>query len=420
MTGFISRQFLSKVCAFFLLALLIYCNISFPNTHHGCDFLPNFYIAGRLAREGNAEMLYPHTNFTADLKAPYNEKAHQYLDYLGKSGIFFRYPPLIAYLSEILSYLTPAQASLLWLLLSLLSLFLCSLLFSYANRAMWPTYFCNSLLFFPVLHVLLIGQVALVWIVLPLTIGYFMLKRQHAFKAGLVWSLLFLKPQFLPAILLFVITSILAGKLRCMLGFVLGLSFLVILNIVCFGPHIFHLWLTSLTFSGNVFLDPSVNYKPYLLSSLPLIAAQLLSFKCKIWYTAAIVSIDLLALGLFIHAVFISRRLWKTTHNNETEALAPILILGISLLPLISPHLLLYDLSIFIVSSMIIFSQPSLPGEANLRKTAIATAISINLFMLLFCSCTNIAPPLILLAILMYSYWQVLNAISKLPISSSP
>ncbi len=79
-----------------------------------------------------------------------------------------------------------------------------------------------------------IGHVGIVIGLLPLSLGLWLLVKNKPILAGLIWSLIFLKPQFLPVVLLIVAALALNGFFKCAAGLAIG-------TIISFGFSIIYL-----------------------------------------------------------------------------------------------------------------------------------------------------------------------------------
>lgn len=88
-----------------------------------------------------------------------------------------------------------------------------------------------------------------------------------------------------------------------------------------------------------------------------------------------------------------------------------VFVLGIFLMPLISPHLLFYDLSILSLAGIIIYGEPRFRDNRNLTRDLLIGWIAIDLYLVtaLFIS-RLLAQPIFLVAVLVWLYIRILQA----------
>jgi len=104
---------------------------------------------------------------------------------------------------------------------------------------------------------------------LPLVIGYFLLIRERPLAAGLVWSLLTLKPQYFFAAAFVSLVCALAGRYKTFLAMSLGTIFLVGLTVVIFSPSVTLQWLLSHKVSDAYFFEGLQGIPSHLITGLP-------------------------------------------------------------------------------------------------------------------------------------------------------
>ena len=159
------KQVLLGLCSTLLLLTPIYFALSCPPFVEVSDFGTTFYTAATLLKENRTCDLYP--TITSDIlyHSSFTNYSHQILNSLpANQTTLFQYPPLIAYLLQPLSHLPLQNAFLCWQFFSILALFLSVFLLASLTRLNWLVCFALSILYFPVLHTLLTGQIGLILI----------------------------------------------------------------------------------------------------------------------------------------------------------------------------------------------------------------------------------------------------------------
>ena len=134
------------------------------------------------------------------------------------------YPPIVAWIFAPLSVVPPHVSLLLWQVISVATLGLACLLLSRTSDVRAQDLVFLSVLFFPTFITVLIGQAGIVFGLLPLSVGYWLLSRGSPLAAGFAWAALALKPQFLPAAGLMSMAYAATGRMRLLSGMVLGLG----------------------------------------------------------------------------------------------------------------------------------------------------------------------------------------------------
>lgn len=151
-----------------------------PDAWMAYDFRA-FHGAGQLAFHGLGDQLYDPTN-------PVYGDAPLYVN-----------PPFYAVLMIPLSLLPAAQASALWLMVSIASLGVGSLLLD-SRRGVWI--FAIALLSAPALHAAVLGQNTMIAFLL-LSLGYWALVRGHGVTSGVAIALVAAKPQLISGVVVF-------------------------------------------------------------------------------------------------------------------------------------------------------------------------------------------------------------------------
>jgi hypothetical protein len=399
--------FIPKTLGVFLLVLPVCAAIGLPKVMECSDFMTSFYVAGQMVLSGKASDLYPSAQTTSLIFTAFNATAHQILHSLPQPyTAIYMYSPLIACLFAPLAFLSPQMAMIVWQLISIAALAGSAALLSAVTKDKFAKLFFVSLFFLPVLQTLLIGHIGLAMGVLPLAVGYFFLMRKQPLMAGLVWSILFLKPQFVPTVLLVVGSLLLTGRFKCSLGLAIGLVVLSVLSVFCLTPAVFHQWLLSLKLSDTIFSNPQYGYPVYLITSLP--AAILHAFPMSMRNIVKLPSYALAAV-IGLHALWLCYKLLKS-NVDEYRVLPYVMLLGMFVAPLVLPHFLAYDLCIFVPAAMICLGHRWQPVcQFELKRLVIFVFVVVDVYVILFMSGLKaLASPYVLVAFLIAAYARLL------------
>jgi hypothetical protein len=387
------------------------------------DYLSHFYVAGRLVAEGRASDLYPDPSAPSFSTAPLNTFAHELLPHLPSGDtIVYMYSPLVAWVFAPFSLLSPSISMVAWQLTSIVALSACALLLASVNGRRFSDAFWMSLLCFPVFQTLLMGHLGITFGLLPLCAGYFCLLRQRPFWGGVAWSLLVLKPQFIPTVLLIVGALTLRGHLRCLLGFASGLVLLATLT-AYLAPGVGSKWLSAMKLDDAVFTNPQYWYPVYLVSSLPAAGLHLVPHHVR--HVVKLLGYGLAAL-IGLHALWRSLRLMRAEASEFPSSSLPLIfLLGIGVLPLVVPHLLFYDLSILAVAGVVMSgSDWSREETLRLRWISWLYLLSVNAYLVLFMLIsTRLAEPVLLVGVLVLLYARLLSVAKErrtIAISAQP
>jgi len=179
------------------------------------DFIMTFYVAGRLVSDGRARELYPDPSAKTFVNSPFDKAAHEFLPKLPQNSVgAYMYIPLVAGFFAPFSWLDPNVSLLLWQAMSVLALLWCCRQLGQISGAKNSEIFFLAFLFLPIFLTLWAGQLGLTFGLLPLCLGYSLLVKNRPLLAGLVWSLLLLKPQYFLAAAFVALVLLLAGGLR--------------------------------------------------------------------------------------------------------------------------------------------------------------------------------------------------------------
>jgi hypothetical protein len=190
------------------LIIIAYTDLQLPDLLGQSDYLMTFHTAGYIASHRLWDILYPPAGAVTFAGAPFDKQAHALLSHMPSWSVAeYMYMPLSAYIFAPFSMLAPAASLIWWQLTSIAALYLGNVLaLGRGARATLAT--CAAFTFIPLMFTLWIGQVGLVFALLPLAAGYHLLAKKQYFCAGLVFALLALKPQMLVPALFMVVMAL--------------------------------------------------------------------------------------------------------------------------------------------------------------------------------------------------------------------
>jgi hypothetical protein len=197
-------------------------------------------------------------------------------------------------------------------------------------------------------------------------------------------------------------------KLAPLAGLVTGTIVIALLNYVLAGHALCNAWLKCLALSDKIYSDPAHGVAVHLATSLP--RAILLSQPVanhgliKPW-------LYVLAGLLLLAGLAATVKLAKSALEDQDQ-LKYSFILGCLALPVVVPHLFLYDLGALVPCALILFAGQPKDGEAILyrgfRPILLALWLSITVYCVAIVTNKDLAPPLLLVAIMLASYLAAL------------
>ncbi|MGD0898883.1 MAG: glycosyltransferase family 87 protein, partial [Thermoguttaceae bacterium] len=317
----------------------------------GTDVI-QFYAAGRVVQSGHADRLYDQTYFqSVQTCIP---------DIHPKTWYYSLYPPTVALMMSPLARLPYLEARLVWWIVEGAA-FIAAGFVLYRWMPITPRWKPTAILalaaMFPVWMALRVGQLTPLWL-LALAGGTLLHHRGRRLGAGLVMSVLFMKPQLAaPA----VVWLVLRRDLRALCGMALGAAIQVLAVMVLLGPAVPLNYVVAL---------PGIGRAAKLIT---LTGAYEQSFGGTIsnvlrgWYwlmperhaaaAAAQLVVAVLAGFLLLKIVEANRRLARrgpdTAYAMHYEYAAAALFLLVA-----TPHLLLYDVSLLAVPIVWLWSSP--------------------------------------------------------------
>lgn len=364
------------------------------------DFIMTFYIAGQLVLAGRSAELYPAPGAKSFIDSPFDKAAHEFLPHLPKDSIgAYMYIPLVAGFFAPLSLAGPNYSLLIWQVLSVLALAASCRLLARATLASASELFFFAGLFFPVFLTLWAGQLGLVFGVAPLCAGFFLLLRGWPLAAGLIWSLLLLKPQYFLAAAFVALGLALTRRFRTFAGMTVGVLALLGLTAITFSPTLTWHWFQSHQISDSIFSAGLHGIPSHLITGLPANLMILFppemraAVKWPLYFGAA-----LLWLVGFWRVLKLPR---AQVADSTWMSLA--LIVGVVLSSLTLPHLLYYDLCVLLpAGALLLTRRNNLLAQFAARDLALLGWLFVSGFLplLLLFSTRKIVPLLLELVLL--------------------
>lgn len=409
-----------------VLIIVFFTDFKLPESVAISDYLMTFHTAGWIAGHGLWASLYPPAGATTFAGAPFDKLAHQLLPLMPASSVAeYMYMPISAYIFTPFSLLQPTFSLFAWQIASLLGTGLAAYLIFNSEPHGKPLgraalAVCATLTFFPAVFTIWIGQVGMIFGLLPLCLGYYLLRRGWEFPAGLAFALLFFKPQMLiPA---FFMLAAQLGQKRWLssVGLIFGIIALAQSNAAILGLELFESWLKCVQLSDKIYSDPAHGVAIHLATSMPraILLSQPVSMHSQlkpVLYGAAFLLL-LLGLGASIKFSLIKELKSETRLNLA-------FILGCLALPVVVPHLFLYDLGVLSALGFLLwgYSGQALAGVDalawQLRKLTGALWLAITVYCSFMLTNQHLTSPVLLVAIFTLLYLlAVLKVLTARPI----
>lgn len=413
MTPYRVLLFLAKIWTALAMVLIVYSALYLPHPAQSTDYVMTFYVAGYLAATGKPGDLYPEPDAVSFTGSPFDRAAHALLPYLPQNlTAAYMYSPLVAWIFSPLSHLKPNLSLLLWQGISLAGLAVCCALLGRLYDTGPSDIFFLSFLLFPVFITLWIGQLGIVLGLLPLCIGFFLLVKSRPFLAGAAWSFLSLKPQYLPVVGVVSAALALAGRPYYLIGIVLGSAALFLANLAIFPQEITMKWLASFRAADASYSSGFYNVPIHLVTSLPSNLLMLFPVDQR---ASLKLPFYALAVGLWLIGLWYGWKLARAPLDKRSKTFLMLLI-GLSLLPLVPPHLLYYDLCLFLPAIVALrVTILELPEELYLRRLALSLWIAVSLYFPFFLVLrSHAALPLVLVSLLLACFVVILGILNRI------
>jgi len=406
--------FLATVFTVAVLIFLVDANLfSQSEQFQESDFIMTFYVAGKLVNESRANELYPDVSTKTFVNSRFDKAAHEFLPKLPKNSAgAYMYIPLVAGFFAPFGWLNPNVSLLAWQALSVLALLWCCQLLGEITRAKTSELFFLAFLFLPIFLTLWGGQLGLTFGLLPLCLGFSLLVKNRPLLAGLVWSLLLLKPQYFLAAAFISLILLLRRHYWTFIGMSVGVVGLLTITILGFGPELTLHWLQSHQVSDAMYSSGQQGIPTHLITGLPanlmilFPVEQRAAVKWPLYFGAVM---------LWLIGFYWTIKITKADMDNfHSRAIA--LIIGACLSAITLPHLLYYDLCILVPAGALLLAkiQPWGSGK-ELRRLAILGWFIVSAFlapMLAFANMKLI--PLLLELILTGLFFVLLRRLAAL------
>lgn len=342
-----------------LISLFFYTDLTMPTVNQNSDYLMTFYTAGQLVRDGNTAALYPPADAGTFVDTPFDKAAHVILPLLPvRATAEYMYMPAVAGFFAPFSLMGPSASLLAWQVVSLAALAICAFLFSSRfnqesnANGLKASAFWVALSLLPLAISIWIGQVSVVFGLLPLMVGVFFIQKKKDFLGGCFWALTIIKPQFLVPALMLTVALATTKRFKPAIGIICGVVAFALLNLVAFPSSLFGQWLTTLKLAEVVYSDLKFGVAQHIATSLPRAIILMLpvtqhSIAKPIVYA---VSAILGSVGLYFCVKLMRSKL------PDTNKLALAAIISIFATPIIVPHVFFYDYSIFIGSGFLAYA----------------------------------------------------------------
>lgn len=411
---------------FLLILLFIFFDLTQPKSVQQADYLETYHTAGTLVREGKTSQLYPPPGATSFMDTEFDKAAHRVLPELPATSLAeYMYMPLVAALFVPFSFLPPEYSILAWQATSLVALAYCAFLMSkHASQTDESTELDVSagwiaLTFLPVALSIWIGQISVVYGLLPFMGGLYFAFKGKDLHCGLIWSLAVIKPQFFIPALMLAIALATARRFKPLGGIMCGAAVILALNLAAFSPQLFSEWLATLKLADAVYSDVKFGVNQPLATSLPraiillVPVAQHAIVKPIVYALSAVIG----GIALF----FASRLVRSSLPDSYKVALAAIVCIFAT--PMVVPHVFFYDLTIFSGAGFIAaaFAWPEYL-DWRIRSLAVATWAIANIYGVLVMT-KVLAIPIIFVLIMLELFRRTLttaNAALKYGTAATP
>jgi hypothetical protein len=339
------------------------------------DFIMTFYVAGRLVGEGRTGDLYPDPSAKTFVNSRFDKAAHEFLPKLPpNSAGAYMYIPLVAGLFMPFGKLNANLALALWQAISVLALLWSCRQLGEITGAKSSEMFFLTFTFLPIFLTLWAGQLGLTFGLLPLSLGFALLINNRPLLAGLIWALLLLKPQYFLAAAFVALVLLFNGRYRNFIGMSLGVTGLLTINLLTFGPEVTLQWLQSHQVSDAMYSSGQQGIPSHLITGLPanlmilFPVEQRAAVKWPIYFGAVL---------CWLAGLYYTMKIAKS-QTEPLPTLAVALITGVCLSAITMPHLLYYDLCVLVPAGALLLGKPA---NADLRRIAICGWILVSLFL---------------------------------------
>jgi hypothetical protein len=235
---------------------------------------------------------------------------------------------------------------------------------------------------------IVVGQTTLLFALLPLIVGHIFWRQKKVFLAGLIWSLLSLKPQtmlvLLPILLVLLLLTKMKGEAVCSakgflflcLGLVAGSLVLHLTAAYLFGYHQYLVWLAALkAWQQHIFVSHVLEQSSWQIVSLAGVLNLAVPDSVKV-YTAKLAPLSAFVF-LFLELCLLFR-VALASKLKAAERKDLLLSLSLFFLPLSSFYMTRPDLCLLIVPLWLSLLQGN--NKSNLWRNISSLSLTIGLF----------------------------------------
>jgi hypothetical protein len=245
-----------------------------------------------------------------------------------------------------------------------------------------------SISFGPNFHCLSLGQMSIWFGTGILSIGYWACLKKRFVTAGLIWSLLILKPVYLIAPGLIALSLALDKKFKLLVAIATGGLSVFAASALYFSVGVILQWLHAMRLFEQAFLKHNLELSLYeivgVVPALTVVLPENLKVIGKIVATGVVLLLSI-AFIYYLSRLFKREQSWRS-------ALPKAMVASIVFTPLLAPYIGFYDLSIDWVAAMIILETPMATADW--------------LYVMRFISATFMVMEIYLCLIMLAPHWQ--------------
>jgi len=349
------------------------------------DFL-QFPIAARLIAEGRASELYNPQVLAQAIHATVGQETSVQLQYFYGPQVALAFLPLVH-----LPFLVQAE---IWVTFSLLMYFACVYLFWKTCPGLYPRARLVAIcaLAYPSLfHFFVRGQLSAVMLVC-FTAAYLAFLARRDWLAGIALGFLVVKPQFLVALPLVLLS---AKAWRPLVGLVLSATAQLAFALVHFGPSVMRFYIGMLLHSAGQPNSTELTLSPIQMHSLRSFWTLLIPWPRGVWLLYILSSLAVIAMAVAI---------WKSSSPLALRFSALVLAAA-----LVNPHLYIYDL-LALAPALLLLPNWALNHRHHPFSPALCASLYLSFMLPLFgplSRWTHVQLSVPAFSVLLYLLWRV-------------
>lgn len=394
-----------QIVAMLVILAIGYSDFSRTDIVVSSDFLTTFYSAATLVGDGDFHKLYPRPGARDFDWQPFDRATHHLLPDLPVPVIAeYTYSPLVAWIFAPLTMGRPRSALIVWQVTSVLALLVAAVIVngngSRDERKSAFDQFWAALVFLPSAWSLWIGQISIVFGLVPIALAMTSLRKRYDKLAGTMFALLFLKQQFLAIGTIVAVAMVFRKRPACLLTMLAVIAVLLGLSIDSSSPAVFLQWFHCLKIADRVYGDPLHGIATHAVISLPrtLLAAlpptsadnvRLLVHACS--------AVMATATGVLCF------RLMKRYKENRSWLPSCFIVL-VTALPLVAPYFFVHDLTVLVLASWLFANNSFGAIDKQLLIIHGVLMAAITVYVILLAAASQWSEPAVLVAILALSY----------------